>query len=709
MKSIEVAVSFFYQKKYSDAQKILNSLPQSSISNQILAFIAIEEKNFAKAEKFFLKALKLEPKNITAICNLAKTQSDQGKLDSSIKTLNIGLAIEKNSPKILIALGEVYLKKESTDTAIQYFKEVLKFESNNKEALNNIGVCLSKIGDYTSALGYFQSAISVDKNFSEAWSNKGLVEQSLLKHKYAVHSFLQSIRINNKCAKTLNNLGVSLDLINNFTEAESYFIQSIEISPNTPEFYNNYGNSLLKKGNYRKAINCFSKVLQINPDFPFGLGTLIHAKKMCCDWYEYDEIINKINLKINNSNRVIQPFQSLSLIKNENQLLKIAADWASYVCENLPSKGNLKNPLNKKIRIGYFSADFKNHPVSFQIHELIDLHDRNLFEIYGISLINHPDDELKTKLKTSFDVFLELESCKGDIIDYIRNLELDIAVDLTGYTDGCQPSLFFSRIAPIQIHYIGFLGTLGSKNYDYIVADTVLIPESSKTNYREGVIYLPFYQVNEANKNISSISYSKSDFGIDENQFVMCCLNNSYKLSPEIISVWLKILDKNINSVLVLYGNCEDTICNIKKFVLNTYGKEYLTRLFFFEPIERSKYFSRYKVCDLFLDTWPYGGGVTSSDALWCGVPVITLSGKTFSSRMGASLLTALNIPELITYTSEEYVSIASELSLDKEKYSALKTKLLKNLSNSKLFRPDVFTKNFELELLKLVNTPNLI
>ncbi len=708
MKNIEIAISFFYQKKYSDAQKILNSLPQSSISNQIRAFIAIEEKNFASAEKFFIRALKFEPNNITIICNLAKAQTDQGKLDSSIKTLKIGLDIEKNNPKILIALGEIYIKKELIDIAIQFFEKVLEQNSNNKEALNNIGVCLSKFGNSSSALEYFQKAILVDNNFSEAWSNKGLVEQSQSKHKLAINSFLQSIKINNKCAKTLNNLGVSLDLTNNFIDAKNYFVKSIEISPNTPEFYNNYGNCLLKKGYYQEAISCFSKVLQINRDFPFGLGTLIHAKKMCCDWFDYDKIVNQIYFKIDYSNKVVQPFQSLSLIQNENQLLKISTDWASYVCENLPSIGKLKNQLNKKIRVGYFSADFRNHPVGFQIYELIDLHDRNLFEIYGISLINHPDDEIKTKLRASFDVFLEIEDCSGDVIDSIRNLGLNIAIDLTGYTDGCQPTLFFSRIAPVQIHYIGFLGTLGSNHYDYIIADKVLIPPSSKANYKEEIIYLPYYQVNESKKNVSSINYLKSDFGIDEDKFVMCCLNNSYKLSPELIMIWLKILDNNINSVLVLYGNCEITISNIKRFVENKFGKHYLTRLFFFEPIERPKYLSRYKVCDLFLDTWPYCGGVTSSDALWSGVPVITLSGNTFSSRMGASLLTALDMPELITYSSEEYILLASELSLNKEKFNKLKSKLVKNLSNSNLYKPGIFTKNFEFELLKLVHDFNL-
>ncbi len=359
-----------------------------------------------------------------------------------------------------------------------------------------------------------------------------------------------------------------------------------------------------------------------------------------------------------------------------------------------------------KIKIAYISADFKNHPISFLTAELFEVHDRDRFEIIGVS-VSASNDEMQQRVSKAFDHFLELHGRSDDeIVSLLRGLNIDIAIDLGGYTQDSRFGVFARRVAPIQMSYLGFLGTTGSDCIDYIIADSEIIPEASQKFYTEKIAYLPSYQVNDRKRKASDRIFTRSEFGIPENAFVYCCFNNNYKLMPEVFASWMNILERVENSVLLLYAENDAVRENLKKEAVKK-GVD-PGRLFFGERLSQIDYLARFKIADLFLDTAPYNAGTTASDALWMGVPVLTRQGETFACRVASSILRAIDLPELITHSVGEYEALACELGQNPEKMSLLKSKLMTNKATKALFDTPRFTRNlerlFEVALAKHLN-----
>jgi len=358
-------------------------------------------------------------------------------------------------------------------------------------------------------------------------------------------------------------------------------------------------------------------------------------------------------------------------------------------------------PKNEKIRIGYFSADFKNHPVAFLIAELFELHDRSRFEIYGFSLVNAAD-EMRGRLKLAFDHFIEVGR-ESDIeaAQLCRSLNIDIAVDLTGFTKDARTAIFAHRAAPIQVNYLGYPGTMGVDYIDYIIADNTLISPELQSCYSEKVVCLPnSYQVNDRKRLISDRQFTRQGLGLPENGFVFCCFNNNFKILPTTFEGWMRILKAVEGSVLWLFQDNSWAVENLKK------EAEKLgiaaDRLVFAERMPLPDHLARHRLADLFLDTFPYNAHTTASDALWTDLPVLTLMGQSFASRVAASLLNAVGLPELITRTQEEYEALAIELALSPKKLADLKLKLSNNRLTAPLFDTPLFTKHLEAAYIQM-------
>jgi predicted O-linked N-acetylglucosamine transferase (SPINDLY family) len=358
--------------------------------------------------------------------------------------------------------------------------------------------------------------------------------------------------------------------------------------------------------------------------------------------------------------------------------------------------------LNNKIRIGYFSADFRVHPVSTLIAELFELHDKTKFEIIAFSFGEDDKSSMRLRISKSFDQFIDVSNLSDfDIAKLSRDMKVDIAIDLGGYTADSRTGIFSYRAAPIQVHYIGYLGTMGADYIDYIIADKTLIPDASQPYYSEKVVYLPnSYQANDRKRLISDKQFTKQELGLPENSFVFCCFNNNYKILPATFSSWMRILKEVEGSVLFLYAENNWAKDNLQKEAeirgVNS------SKLIFGMNIPYADYLSRYQTCDLFLDTFPYNAGTTASDALWTGLPVLTLMGQSFASRVAASLLNAIGLPELITNTQEEYESLAIELAMNPSKLAAIKLRLANNRLTYPLFDTPLFTKNLEAAYIKM-------
>ena len=348
-----------------------------------------------------------------------------------------------------------------------------------------------------------------------------------------------------------------------------------------------------------------------------------------------------------------------------------------------------------KIKIGYFSPDFRKHPVATLSAEIYELHDKDNFEIHGFYFGPDTNDEMNFRIRAGVDYFHDISSLSNeDTVNLTRGLGIDIAVDLTGFTELNRTAIFAMRVAPIQVNYIGFLGTMGSNFHDYILADLSIIPKKNRKYYSEKIAYLSSYQANDSKRIHPEIEIKRQDIGLPEKSFIFCCFNNTYKFTPKTFDSWARILRAVKDSVFIIYTNNELSKTNLTKEI----GKRGLEpdRLIFADSISRSEYLARYRVADLFLDTQPYNAGTTASDALKMGLPMITLIGKAYQARMGASIVNALNLPELITHTPEEYESLAIELATNPDKLKAIKDKLANNLSTAPLYDTKLFTKNLE-------------
>ncbi|MBT8622637.1 hypothetical protein AOC22_07090, partial [Polynucleobacter paneuropaeus] len=438
-------------------------------------------------------------------------------------------------------------------------------------------------------------------------------------------------------------------------------------------------------------------------DIDWALGDLLHTKMKICSWSGLAESLEAISKKVAANEKVAQPFPLLAL-NDDSFLHKKSSEIyvQSRYSFNSVLEPIIKRPQSQKIRVGYFSADFHNHATGYLMAELFELHDKSQFELVGFSFGPIAIDEMRQRLKKSFDQFIEVGS-KSDVevAKLSRELNIDIVVDLKGFTQDARTGIFAHRSAPIQVNYLGYPGTIGADYMDYIIADKTLIPPQSQQSYSEKVVYLPnSYQVNDRQRIVSDKQFTRQELGLPENGFVFCCFNNNFKILPATFAGWMRILKAVEGSVLWLLQDNHWAPENLKKEA----EKQGIAadRLLFAERLPLPEHLARHRQADLFLDTFPYNAHTTTSDALWAGLPVLTLMGESFASRVAASLLNAIGLPELITSTQQEYEALAIELAQNPQKLIEIKLKLAKNRLTAPLFDTPLFTKNLEATYIKM-------
>jgi predicted O-linked N-acetylglucosamine transferase (SPINDLY family) len=423
-----------------------------------------------------------------------------------------------------------------------------------------------------------------------------------------------------------------------------------------------------------------------------------------CIWDNLESRLNELTDKINNGEKVINPFPLLALIDDPEIQRKTAE---IYINEKYPQSNVLSKieryPKHKKIRIGYFSADFRDHPVSHLTAELYETHDRNRFEIYAFSFGPDTKDEMNLRIKAGVDYFHDVQMMSDkDLAIFSRSFEIDIAVDLGGFTQDSRTGVFAMSAAPIQISWIGYPGTMGANYYDYLVADETLIPKNNQKYYSEKIAFLPNYQINDSRQTLPETVFTRQDLGLPETGFVFCCFNNTYKITPTSFDGWGRILEQVDGSVLLIYADNELAKINLtKEIVLRGIDP---SKLIFGKRLSKPEYLARYRVADLFLDTLSYNAGTTASDALRMGLPVLTCMGDSFVSREAASVINAISLPELITTTQEQYESLAIELATHPEKLKIIKDKLVNNLPTAPLYDTPLFTQHLESAYLTMYN-----
>ncbi|QWD15056.1 tetratricopeptide repeat protein [Polynucleobacter paneuropaeus] len=563
-------------------------------------------------------------------------------------------------------------------------------------------------GNYQEARIIYEQVIrSQPKNFN-ALQLLGALLVHTKEYEYAAKILSRSLQIDSKHAIVQYNLGVALQQLamrqkSKFEEALVCYNIAINLNPNVAEFYNNRGFVLKDLKFLEEAVLSFETALKINPNYKFLRGNLQHLKMIMSDWRKFDEQITIFCQKISANEMVIEPFAFLTIADRPSEL-KTCTEI--YVKETFPRKDCLgpipKRLRQKKIRIAYFSGDFREHPVSSLMAQLFEMHDKNKFEVYGFSF--GPDDksEIRTRVINSFDRFIDISELSDiEVVKLARDLNVDIAVNLSGFTAGNRTGIFSYRIAPIQLSYLGYLGTMGTEYMDYLIADRTIIPENFIKFYSEKILYLPNYNVYDSQRKLSDKNASRKELGLPDKGFIFAAFNNNYKITPEIYSSWMHILNSVQGSILWLFVDNPWAVTNLKNEAAN-YGID-VNRLVFATRLSQSEHLARYYYADLFLDTYPCNAGSTAVDALWAGLPVLTLMGNSFASRVAASSLNAISMPELITTSQKDYEVKAIELATNPDRLLKLKKKLSKCHSNALLFNTALNTKHLEDGYLKIM------
>ena len=648
------------------------------------------------AIKNYQKAIEINPSFAHAYNNLGNAFKDLGQLKEAVN--NYEKAIEKN-PNFSEAhnnLGNAYKDFGELNSALKSYQKAVNLDNNLYEAFYNLGVVLIQLKRFNEAIQYFQSAIEINSDFAQAFNNLGSALMSLGRLDESINYFKQSLDVDANYVNAHNNLGIALTELGQLKAGAKSIEKALEIESDFAEAHNSLGNIYRRLKQREKALLCYERAYAIKPDLDFVLGSLINIKMHLCIWGNLESYLEDLTTQIKNNKKVIGSFNLFGLIDDSalhRKTTEIRINSAHPRNTSLPAINPY--PRRSKIRIGYFSADFKIHPVTTLTAELYEVHNRERFEIHAFSYGPDTNDAMNLRIKAGVDHFHNVEAMSHkDIALLARSLEIDIAVDLTGYTAKSRTDIFAMSAAPIQLSYIGFLGTMAADYYDYLIADPVMIPEESQQHYAEKIVYLPSFQVNDSKDLPPDITLTRQDVGLPESGFVFCCFNNTWKITPEIFDSWARILLAVINSSLLLYVDDEVAKNNLSNEMLSRGITN--DRIIFTPRLKRPEYLARYRVADLFLDTQPCNAGTTASDALKMGLPMITFLGHSYQARMGASIVNALNLPELITNSLEEYESLAIELATNPEKMQAIKDKLASNLSTAPLYNTKLFVKNLE-------------
>jgi predicted O-linked N-acetylglucosamine transferase (SPINDLY family) len=447
---------------------------------------------------------------------------------------------------------------------------------------------------------------------------------------------------------------------------------------------------------FADAVRAFDEVLRLNPAQGYILGARRHAQMQICDWSGLARDLDLIVEGLKCRKAVCPPHALLALIDSA-PLHRLAAEvWMERECPPDDSMGAIPaHPVPHKIRIGYFSADFRHHAVAMLTAELFEIHDRAKFEIVAFAFGPESKDDLTVRLQRAFDVFLDVRAHSDiEIAALARRLEIDIAVDLGGFTEHCRTGIFALRAAPIQLSYIGYLGTMGAPYMDYLLADSAIIPDTEQSNYCEKIVYLPSYQVNDSSMRVSARVFTRGDLGLPARGFVYSSFNTNYKIMPDTFAIWMRILNRVENSCIFIYSDSEIVDCNLRNEARKL-GVD-SNRIIFGRRMAREDYLARFRAMDLFLDTFPYNAGTTASDALWVGLPVLTYTGRSFAARVATSLLTAIDLPELITSSAQQYEELAVQLAQQPERLAEIRAKLQRNRLSTPLFDTRSFAANLE-------------
>ena len=708
---------------------VLAQEPENFDALHLLGVVALQTGKLAEADDLIGKALTVLPQNAAAHLNHALVLAQLGRHAAALRAVDAALAHDAGNAAAWSQRGEILLALGRERDAVTSYDRALAF-TPDAAGHNNRGVALAGLGEDTAALAAYDAALDLKPDYAGAHNNRGIVLGNLRRHEDAREAFDKAIALAPDFAGAWNNKGLALMASNRSEDALSAYARALDLKADFSEAHNNRGLSLATLGrlhealasydraialkdhdadahnnraavliglkDYAGAAAAYDKVEILDAERPFLAGARLHARSLMCDWRERDAALSAVAAAVARGEKASTTFPLLAASDSPALQRRAAEIWMRAKCPPSEVLGPLPQRVaTDKIRIGYFSRDFRQHAVATLTAGVFEAHDRRRFETVAFSYGPDTGDAMRKRLESAFDRFVDVRTASDrEIAAQARAMGIDIAVDLAGYTDGARTGVFALRAAPLQASYLGYPATMGAPFMDYIIADDILIPENARVHYTEKVVALPCFQANDRSRPVPSAALSRARLGLPETGFVFCCLNAAYKIAPETFASWMRILTAVDGSVLLLTASSDTVIANLRREAEMRGVAP--TRLVFSGRVSAEDYLARFLAADLFLDTLPYNAHTTASDALWAGLPVLTLAGTCYAGRVGASLLAAAGLPDLVTTSPAQYEALAIALARAPERLGAMREQLDQGRLIAPLFDTMRFTRNLE-------------
>ena len=639
---------------------------------------------------------KIYPNEINLYNIQGASNASMQMFEEAIKCYEKILKIEPDSSIAYYNIAIMYDSLKLPEKAIKNYKNAIKNKTDYADAYNNMGSAYVELGYINEAIGAYNKVLELIPNHAYAHNNLGNVYMLQRFYDKAIESFKKAIFFDQKYADAYNNLGDAYYSLDKITKAHNTYNKALSINPHHVKALINLGMIYYEHSDYKKAIGAFQKALKIEPKNEFAFACKLFNQRSVYEWEQSDK--NELKISQLGLNKIkVSPLMLLALEDAPERHKLRAANFIKELTHIKPFPLSTK-PKNKTeyIRLGYISSDFNAHAVAYLIVKVLESHNRKDFRVYGYSIGPKDNDEMNAKMKKTFDVYEDVNHLDSkEIASKIHADEIDILIDLNGYTKNCRASIFAYKPAKIQINFLGFPGTTGSNYMDYIIADDVVIPTKNDQFYSESIIRLPYtYLPTDNTRVISKKEITRKSMGLPKTGIVFCCFNNNHKISSNEFDIWMNIMSKVEGSVFWLRArnNLEkDNIC-IQASIRGINP----SRIIFAGSLPIDEHLARYRLADIFLDTFNYNAHTTATEALWAGLPIITKIGKGFPARVASSVLKAIGLEELVTHSYKEYEELILHLALNPKSLLEIKNKLNKNRLSKPLFDTKNYTKYLE-------------
>jgi predicted O-linked N-acetylglucosamine transferase (SPINDLY family) len=601
-------------------------------------------------------------------------------------------------------LARALLEMRDAPAALAACDELLTLQPQSPEAWLLRGNALQQRGAHEQAVDSYAQALRLQPNLPAAWNNAGHSLRVLRRLTAATSAFKRALVLQPDYVMALNNQGLTFLDGRRAADALRSFDEALAAQPDSVEVLFNRGTALLVMKRFAEAAHSFSQVVRLAPHFGGAVGSLFYARRNCCDWSDYQPLAQRAVAAVERGEFIDLPLSFMGVTDSSRMQLACARLCSALRYPQRAAPATPHGPRrHDRIRVAYLSGDFGEHAVSYLIAGVIEHHERNRFETVAVSWGRSNAGPTRQRLEAAFERFIDVTDLSdAEIVAQMRDLEIDIAVDLAGHTDGQRTQIFADRAAPIQVSYLGFPGTSGVPEMDYIVADDFLIPPQHRENYSEQIVYLPeCFQSNDERRTTDAAAPTRSAVGLPEDGLVWCSFHGSYKVTPPTFDIWVRLARAVPRSVLWLLGGSPVIEENLRREAVRR-GLD-ANRLVFAAHLPYSHHLARIPLADIYLDTFPFNGGATTSDALWAGVPVVTCAGQSFAARMSGSLLRTCGMTDLVTHSLPDYERLALRLAGEPARLASLRARLAERRGSSPLFDTARFCRHLEAAYAALV------